>query len=69
MPAKLFVGQRQDVLVEDQHKGKWRGRTRNNKLVFFEPASGDGADLRGQTVSLTITQAGAWSMQGDCSNP
>lgn len=64
-----FVGQRQDVLVEDQHKGKWRGRTRNNKLVFFEPASGDGADLRGQTVSLTITQAGAWSMQGDCSNP
>ena len=59
-----FVGQRQDVLVEDRHKGKWRGRTRNNTLVFFEPAPGDGADLRGQTVSLTITQAGAWSMQG-----
>ncbi len=63
-----LVGQRQDVLVEDQHKGKWRGRTRNNKLVFFEAAPGDDADLRGQTVALTITQAGAWSMQGDSVN-
>ena len=25
-----------EVLVEDQHKGKWRGRTPHNKLVFFD---------------------------------
>jgi len=32
----LLLGQTVKVLVEEQHKGKWRGRTRTNKLVFFE---------------------------------
>ena len=34
-----FLGQTVPVLVEDQHKGKWRGRTPQNKLVFFEDAA------------------------------
>ncbi|MBI1801336.1 MAG: MiaB/RimO family radical SAM methylthiotransferase, partial [Chloroflexi bacterium] len=56
-----LVGQTLPVLVEDQHKGKWRGRTPTNKLVFFE----DGAARRaGQIVPLTIISSGAWSMQG-----
>jgi tRNA-2-methylthio-N6-dimethylallyladenosine synthase len=25
-----------EILVEDRHKGRWRGRTRTNKLVFFD---------------------------------
>lgn len=55
-----FLGQMLPVLVEDQHKGKWRGRTPQNKLVFFE----DEADWRGKMVDLEITWTGPWSMQG-----
>ena len=36
---RSFVGETVEVLVEDLHKGKWRGRTRLNKLVFFEDLS------------------------------
>jgi tRNA-2-methylthio-N6-dimethylallyladenosine synthase len=49
-----------EVLVEDQHKGKWRGRTRTNKLVFIDSP----LDLRGRLVEVTITWTGPWSMQG-----
>ena len=55
-----YLGQRVPVLVEDQHKGKWRGRTPQNKLVFFE----DERDWRGQVVDVEITWTGPWSMQG-----
>ncbi len=64
--ARLF-GSQVDVLVEDLHKGKWRGRTRNNKLVFFEAGGAfepSRDDLRGRTLSVAITHTGAWSMQG-----
>jgi tRNA-2-methylthio-N6-dimethylallyladenosine synthase len=50
-----------DVLVEGRHKGKWRGRTRTNKLVFFE--TGD-RDWKGQLVQVRIIRTGPWSMQG-----
>jgi len=49
-----------EVLVEEMHKGKWRGRTPQNRLVFFE----DDRNLRGQLVAVTITWTGPWSMQG-----
>ncbi len=49
-----------EVLVEDQHNGKWRGRTRTNKLVFFE----DVRDWRGQLVNVQIEKTGPWSMSG-----
>jgi tRNA-2-methylthio-N6-dimethylallyladenosine synthase len=55
-----FLGQVVPVLVEEQHKGKWRGRTPHNKLVFFE----DAADWRGRTADVEITWTGPWSMQG-----
>ena len=55
-----YLGQVVPVLIEDQHKGKWRGRTPQNKLVFFE----DSTDRRGQIVELEITWTGPWSMQG-----
>jgi tRNA-2-methylthio-N6-dimethylallyladenosine synthase len=48
------------VLVEEQVKGKWRGRTPQNKLVFFES---DG-DLRGKVVDVQIVWTGPWSLQG-----
>jgi len=54
-------GQLVEVLVEDKHRGKWRGRTRTNKLVFFE----DDEDWRGRLADVRITWAGPWSMQGE----
>lgn len=55
-----LVGQAVEVLVEEKHKGKWQGRTRTNKLVFFEEAG----DWRGRLAQVQITWAGPWSMQG-----
>jgi len=57
-----LVGQTVEVLVEERHRGKWRGRTRTNKLVFFDVGQQDRA---GQLVPVRITQAGAWSMQAE----
>ncbi|HMM29020.1 MAG: tRNA (N6-isopentenyl adenosine(37)-C2)-methylthiotransferase MiaB [Chloroflexota bacterium] len=56
-----FLGQTVEVLVEDRHKGKWRGRTPQNKLVFFED---DSQDWRGKLAPVVITWTGPWSMQG-----
>lgn len=49
-----------EVLVEDKHKGRWRSRSPQNKLVFFD----DPRDLRGQLVPVHITHTGPWSMSG-----
>ncbi|MCK4962943.1 MAG: TRAM domain-containing protein, partial [Anaerolineales bacterium] len=55
-----YVGRTVNVLVEEMHKDRWKGRTRTNKLVFFK--SDD--NLRGQTVPVRIEWAGPWSMRG-----
>ncbi|MCA9912645.1 MAG: tRNA (N6-isopentenyl adenosine(37)-C2)-methylthiotransferase MiaB, partial [Anaerolineae bacterium] len=60
-----WLGQTVEVLVEDQYKGKWRGRTPQNKLVFFEA---DG-DLRGQLLDVQVTWTGPWSMQARLPQP
>jgi tRNA-2-methylthio-N6-dimethylallyladenosine synthase len=57
-----FLGQTVEVLVEGRHRGKWRGRTRTNKLVFFDTGEEDWA---GQLVQVRVIWAGPWSMQGD----
>ncbi|HEX7976273.1 MAG TPA: TRAM domain-containing protein, partial [Anaerolineales bacterium] len=56
----LFLGETVEVLFEDKTRGRWRGRTPNNRLVFVEAAD----DLRGQIRPVTITWTGPWSMQG-----
>ena len=55
-----LVGQTVEVLVEGQKGGKWQGRTRTDKLVFF--TSND--EYRGQLVQVNIDHAGPWSLQG-----
>ena len=60
-----LVGTAVEVLVEGNKKGKWYGRTRTDKLVFFR----DAADWQGKTVMVKVTRAGAWSLQGDVSLP
>ena len=54
-----YMGKKVDVLFEDKVKGRWRGRTPTNKLVFAET----GQDLRGKLVKVTVTWTGPWSMQ------
>jgi tRNA-2-methylthio-N6-dimethylallyladenosine synthase len=56
-----LVGHTVEVLVEDRHRGKWRGRTRTNKLVFFDVGV---ADRTGELVPVRITRSGPWSLQG-----
>jgi tRNA-2-methylthio-N6-dimethylallyladenosine synthase len=49
-----------EVLVEGKKQGKWHGRSRNGKLVFFN----DKNDLLGQVVKIRIEKASPWSLQG-----
>ncbi|MCU0511081.1 MAG: tRNA (N6-isopentenyl adenosine(37)-C2)-methylthiotransferase MiaB [Anaerolineae bacterium] len=57
-----YLGRTLPVLVEDRDEGrnKWRGRTPQNKLVFFECDQA----VRGQVVEVEITWTGPWSMRG-----
>jgi tRNA-2-methylthio-N6-dimethylallyladenosine synthase len=54
-----YLGESVEVLFEEKVKGRWRGRTPTNKLVFVESDE----DLRGRIESVRVTWAGPWSMQ------
>ncbi len=66
-----LVGRYQEILVEGRRRGKWQGRTRSNKLVFFE----DEAYHQGNLVTVKIDRSSPWSLQGslavkaDLANP
>jgi len=53
-------GRQVEVLVEGKKKGKWFGRTRSNKLVFFE----DDGDWLGQLARIQIKKTSPWSLKG-----
>jgi tRNA-2-methylthio-N6-dimethylallyladenosine synthase len=54
-----YLGEMVQVLFEEKVRGRWRGRTPTNKLVFVE--SDD--DLRGELRQVRVTWTGPWSMQ------
>ncbi|MBM4429102.1 MAG: tRNA (N6-isopentenyl adenosine(37)-C2)-methylthiotransferase MiaB [Chloroflexi bacterium] len=56
-----LLGKTVKILVEDRHRGRWRGRTVTNKHVFFE----HGGDWQGQLATVRITWAGPWSLRGE----
>jgi tRNA-2-methylthio-N6-dimethylallyladenosine synthase len=56
-----LLGQKVEVLVEGEKRGKWYGRTRTGKLVFFD----NGADCLGRLVEVKIGQTSPWSFQGN----
>jgi tRNA-2-methylthio-N6-dimethylallyladenosine synthase len=62
--ATRYLGETVDVLFEEKVKGRWKGRTTTNKLVFIE----NEGDLTGQVIKVHITWAGPWSMQGELAN-
>ena len=53
-------GETVQVLVEDRKRGKWYGRNRNDKLVYFE----DDADRKGEMLQIRVERTGPWSLQG-----
>lgn len=57
---QTLLGTTEEILVEDQEHGKWKGRTRTNKLVFFE----DPRNWLGRLAAVRIDRASAWSLQG-----
>ena len=54
-----LLGQKVEVLFEEKVKGRWRGRTPTNKLVFVQSDQ----DLRGRVLPVSVTWTGPWSMQ------
>ncbi len=55
-----YLGETVKVLFEEEVKGRWKGRTETNKLVFAQSER----NLRGQVLPVQITWTGPWSMQG-----
>jgi len=55
-----YLGQTVPVLFEENVRGRWKGRTNTNKLVFVE----SDRPLLGEVLPVTITWTGPWSMQG-----
>jgi len=58
-----YLDQTVPVLFEQRVRGRWRGRTPTNKLVFVESDQ----DLRGQILDVRVTWTGPWSMQAELS--
>jgi tRNA-2-methylthio-N6-dimethylallyladenosine synthase len=55
-----LIGQTVEILVEGQDKGKWFGRTRGDKLVFFT----SDRDCLSQIVRIKVDRSSPWSLIG-----
>ena len=58
---RAYVDQALEVLVDGFAKGRWRGRTRGNTLVFFEA---DG-NWQGELVDIQVTESTPWYLLGE----
>ncbi|MCC7370480.1 MAG: tRNA (N6-isopentenyl adenosine(37)-C2)-methylthiotransferase MiaB [Chloroflexi bacterium] len=56
-----LLGTIQEVLIEGESRGKWYGRTRNNKLLHIASEQ----NLAGQLIVARVTHTSPWSLQGD----
>jgi tRNA-2-methylthio-N6-dimethylallyladenosine synthase len=54
-------GRTVEVLVEGRKKGRWWGRARSGKLVFFDGSS----DCLGQLIEIEVDKTGPWALQGN----
>ena len=61
-----LLGGVHEVLVDGQQKGRWRGRTRGNQLIFFD-APGTASDWVGKLVDLHVTETHTWHAIGEVS--
>jgi tRNA-2-methylthio-N6-dimethylallyladenosine synthase len=58
-----YLNERVEILVEGKQErtGRWFGRTRTDRLVFFEAPG----DWLGRMARITVTWAGPWSLVGE----
>jgi tRNA-2-methylthio-N6-dimethylallyladenosine synthase len=56
-----YVDQTLEVLVDGFAKGRWRGRTRGNTLVFFESEG----NWQGELVDIHVTESTPWYLLGE----
>ena len=54
------MGQSLEVLVERRTKGRWEGRSREGRLLFFEGPD----NLEGQMATVKVEQATPWWQLG-----
>jgi tRNA-2-methylthio-N6-dimethylallyladenosine synthase len=55
-----FLGKTVEVLTEGMKGNKYYGRTRGDKLVFFE----NSGDCAGKLLSIEVTKTSPWALQG-----
>jgi tRNA-2-methylthio-N6-dimethylallyladenosine synthase len=60
-----LLGETVEILVEGKKKDRWWGRTRTDKLVYFEDEEDEGQNWRGRLAHVRITWTGPWSLIGD----
>ena len=53
-----LLGKKVNVLFEEKRRGRWRGRTGTNKLVFVDSEE----NLLGQECDVRVTWTGPWSL-------
>ena len=56
-----LLGVMVEILVDGHNKGKCQGRTRQDKLVFFQ----DGDEHLGELMTVRVTSTSPWSLQGE----
>ncbi len=63
-----YFGETVEVLAENRKRGSWSGRTRGNKLVYFDiDETADQTlhqDLTGRLVDVRVNRTGPWSLAG-----
>lgn len=59
-----LLHQVREILVDGYAKGRWRGRTRGNQLVFFD-APGTEAEWVGRLIDVRITETHPWYLIGE----
>lgn len=57
---RRWMGEEVEVLVEGSQKGRWKGRTPHNRLVFFQHDH----DMTGALVDVKVEETGPYSMRG-----
>jgi tRNA-2-methylthio-N6-dimethylallyladenosine synthase len=56
-----YQGQVLEVLVDGKQRGRWRGRSRGNTLVFFDAPG----QWIGKTLNVRVTEPMTWYLLGD----
>jgi tRNA-2-methylthio-N6-dimethylallyladenosine synthase len=55
-----LLGKTVEVLVEGKKGGRWYGRSRSGKIVFFS----NSGNCRGRLMNISIEKTSPWSLQG-----